>query len=293
MGFMTFRRVLTADSPIRARCQERLSRERHLRRERGGPVRGHPRRGHETGASRTPVAALLAWLLLGLPSIAQADWVAAAYFGHAWTRSSTVTLAMPDRQTAVEIGGVDYRGESFRSPQYYGYRISWIPETHSWVGVEAEVIHAKVFAEGDRLVRFKGTLNGADIDAAMPLSSVVQRLAMSHGLNFIFANVVLRRELGPVDAAGTPRFAIVARVGAGPTVPHAETTVENVNRDQYEGGGLGVQVAGGFEAMVWKRLAILAEYKFTSATPDLELDGGTITVPARSHHVVGGLAYRF
>ena len=283
----------TADGPIRARRPNHLSRVWRLRRERGGPVRGHPRRGHETGSSRAPVAALLAGLLLGLPSVAHADWIASAYLGHAWTRSSTVTLALPDRQTAVEIAGVDYRGESFRSPQYYGYRVTWIPAAHSWIGVEAEVIHAKVFAEGDRLVRFRGMLNGANIDAAMPLSSVVQRLAMSHGLNFIFANVVLRQELGPVDATGTPRFAIVARVGAGPTIPHAETTVENVNRDQYESGGLGAQVAGGFEAMVWKRLAILGEYKFTAATPQLEVDGGTITVPARSHHVVGGLAYRF
>lgn len=241
--------------------------------------------------SRAFVATMVTVLVVGLPSVAHADWIAAAYLGHAWTRSSTVTLALPE--TAVEIGGVEYRGESFRSPQYYGYRITWIPDAHSWIGVEAEFVHAKVFAEGDRLVRFKGTLNGANIDAAMPLSSVVQRLAMSHGLNFIFANVVLRRELGSVDASGTRRFAIVARVGAGPTVPHAETTVENVNRDQYESGGLGAQVAGGFEAMVWKRLALLAEYKFTTATPELELDGGTITVPARSHHLVGGFAYRF
>ena len=65
-GFITSRRVLTADSPIRghhptaqacaagapARRQQHLSRERRLRREWGGPVRGHPRRGHETGCRR-------------------------------------------------------------------------------------------------------------------------------------------------------------------------------------------------------------------------------------------------
>jgi hypothetical protein len=239
------------------------------------------------------VASLLAGFIMCVPVRADADWMASAFLGDVWTRSSTVTLALPERQTAVEISGVEYRAESFTSPQYYGYRVTWIPDGHRWISVEAEVIHAKVFAEGDRQVRFRGTLNGVDTDATLPLSSVVQRLAMSHGLNFIFANVVLRREMGPVDASGTPRFALVARVGAGPTVPHAETTVENVNRDQYESGGLGAQVAGGFEATVWKRLAILGEYKFTRATPQLELDGGTITVPTRSHHVIGGLAYRF
>ena len=242
---------------------------------------------------RAVIAGLLAGLVICLPARADADWMASAFLGHVWTRSSTVTLALPDRQTAVEVGGVEYRAESLTSPQYYGYRVTWIPDAHSWIGVEAEVIHAKVYAEADREVRFRGTLNGADTDATLPLSSVVQRLAMSHGLNFIFANVVLRRGFGPIDAAGRPRLALVARVGAGPTVAHAETTVENVNRDQYESGGVGAQVAGGFEAFVWKRLAVIGEYKFTRATPQLELVGGTITVPARSHHVVGGLAYRF
>ena len=242
---------------------------------------------------RMIVAAMLVACVAGLPSRAHADWVASAYLGHVWTRSSTVTLALPDRDTRLKIAGVEYRAESLRSPQYYGYRVAWFPDGHRWIGIEAELIHAKVFAEGDRQVRFSGTLNGADVDSAMPLSSVVQRLAMSHGLNFILANVVLRRELGPVDAEGMSQFAVVARLGAGPTVAHAETTVENASRDQYESGGLGAQIAGGIEAMVWKRLAVLAEYKFTTATPALELDGGTITVPARSHHVVGGLAYRF
>ena len=241
----------------------------------------------------TAVAGLLAGLVVCLPAQADADWMASAYLGHVWTRSSTVTLALPDQQTALEIGGVEYRAESLTSPQYYGYRVTWISDAHPWIGVEAELIHAKVYAEADRQVRFTGTLGGAAIDATMPLSSVVQRLAMSHGLNFIFANVVLRREFGPVDAAGRRRFTLVARVGAGPTVAHAETTVENVNRDQYESGGLGAQVAGGFEATIWKGLAILGEYKFTRATPQLELVGGTITVPARSHQVVGGLGYRF
>ena len=52
-GFITSRRVLTADSPIRARRQDHLSRGWRLRRERGGPVRGHPRRGYETSSTQT------------------------------------------------------------------------------------------------------------------------------------------------------------------------------------------------------------------------------------------------
>jgi hypothetical protein len=243
--------------------------------------------------SRVPVAVLLAGLVLCLPASAYADWIASAFLGHAWTRSSTVTLTLPDQQTAVEIAGVEYRAESLQSPQYYGYRVTWIPGGHRWIGIEAEVIHAKVFAEADRLVRFRGTLRGADVDGSLPLNSVVQRLAMSHGLNFIFANITLRWELGPVDSQGAHRLVVVGRAGAGPTVPHAESAVEHVNREQYQGGGLGAQVAGGLEAAVWRGLLVLGEYKFTWASPQLDVAGGQATVPARSHHVVSGLAYRF
>ena len=116
---------------------------------------------------------------------------------------------------------------------------------------------------------------------------------MSHGLNFIFANVALRRELGPVDAQGAHRFVVVARAGAGPTVPSAESTVENVNLDKYQCCFLGTQVAGGLEATVWRRLVVLGEYKFTWASSQLDVAGGQATIPARSHHIVGGLAYRF
>ena len=238
-------------------------------------------------------ALILAGLVSCLPSSARADWVASGFLGHAWTRSSTVALTLLDRQTAIEIAGVEYRGESFESPQYYGYRVTWIPDTRRWIGIEGEVIHAKVFAQAGRVVRIRGTLRGAAVDASFPLSSSVQRLAMSHGLNFIFANVAMRREFGSVDSRGIRRYVAVVRAGAGPTIAHAESTVDHVNRDQYESGGLGAQAAGGFEVMVWRGLGVLGEYKFTWATPQIDVAGGEATVPARSQHFVGGLTYRF
>lgn len=248
---------------------------------------------HSDRARPSPIAVIVAGLVLALPSIARADWVASAFLGHPWTRSSTVVLALPDRQTTIQIDGVEYRGESFRSPQYYGYRITWIPDARRWLGIEAEVIHAKVFAQAGRVVRIRGMLRGTAVDASLPMSTVVQRLAMSHGLNFIFANVALRRELGPVDSQGMSRLVAVVRAGAGPTVPHAESTVDHVNLDHYESGGLGAQVAGGLEMTLWRGLGVIGEYKFTWATPRIDVAGGQATVPARSHHLVGGLTFRF
>jgi hypothetical protein len=224
---------------------------------------------------------------------AHADWMVGGFLGHARTQSSTVGLSLPAQQTDVEIVGVAYRGESFKAPQYYGYRIAWLPNARPWLGVEVELIHAKVFAEANALVQVRGSLQGAAVDAALPLSSVVQRLAMSHGLNFIFANLVLRRDLGAPGRGGTGRLVAVMRVGGGPTLPHAESSISGVEREQYEGGGFGAQGAGGLELAVWRGLGVTGEYKFTWASPRIGVAGGEATIPARTHHLVGGLAYRF
>jgi hypothetical protein len=37
----------------------------------------------------------------------------------------------------------------------------------------------------------------------------------------------------------------------------------------------------------------VGEYKFTSTTPRLHVPGGEAEIPARSHHLLTGLAYRF
>ena len=62
---------------------------------------------HSDRALSPPIALMLAGLGLCLPSSANADWIASGFLGHAWTRSSTVVLAIQDRKTALEIDGVE------------------------------------------------------------------------------------------------------------------------------------------------------------------------------------------
>ena len=231
-------------------------------------------------------------LMLGGASTARADWVAAAFLGQAHTLSSTARVDVPDRRTHLEIDA-DYRGESFRSPQYYGYRVTWVPNRHRWLGIEGEYIHAKVLTETGRTVPVRGMLEGVSIQGTLRVADAVQRLAMTHGLNFLLANVAVRRELGAAGGSGAPRLALAARAGVGPTIPHAESTVLNAMRDQYEGGGIGAQVGAGFDVLIWRRLGAIGEYKFTWARPELEVAGGTAEIPARTHQLAFGVSYRF
>jgi hypothetical protein len=236
---------------------------------------------------------LVSALALVMPARAQADWVAAAFLGHAHTIASTIVLTQPARNTRVELVDVNYRGESLKSPQYYSVRMTWIPDDHPWMGIEGEWIHAKAFTETRRDVRVRGTLNGVPVDASVFLYSYVQRLAMSHGLNFILANFVVRHGVGPVDDRGIPRLTVVGRIGAGPTRPHVESTIGDASFDRYENGGLGTQLGGGVEFSLWRGLGAVTEYKFTSAHPKVEVANGRAEIPAHSHHFAAGLQFRF
>jgi hypothetical protein len=131
------------------------------------------------------------------------------------------------------------------------------------------------------------------IDSSQKVSLIVQELSMSHGLNFIFGNFVFRREFGAELGSNRRRAAAAVRVGAGPTVPHAESTIAGVGRAQYEYGGIGVQVSGSIELAVWRGLHVVGEYKFTGTEARISVDSGEAVIPARSHHVVAGAAVRF
>ena len=227
------------------------------------------------------------------PAHARADWILGGFLGVAHTQSSTMDLTLPGEGTNLALGGVDYRGESFKSPQYYGVRATWIPKSHQWMGIEGEWIHAKVYAQVDRDVRAEGTRHGAPFAADVRLSSIVDRVSMSHGLNFILANVSARHGFGTPDAEGVHRLVGVVRGGAGPTMPHAESQIGGVYFEQYEGGGLGIQAGGGVEFALGHGLGVLGEYKFTWASPEIEVAGGQAKIPSRTHHLAFGLKYGF
>jgi opacity protein-like surface antigen len=241
-----------------------------------------------TWAARVALAVVVVVLS---PSAARADWMLSGFLGAAKTQSSTIDLSLPAQGTQLQFGGVEYRGESFQSPQYYGVRLT--RTVGPWLAIEGEFIHAKVFAEVDRDVRATGTLRGGPFASDVRLSSFVQRLSMSHGLNFILVNVAARRGVGPANASGVHRVVGVVRAGAGPTMPHAESLLDNVTMEQYEGGGLGVQVGGGIEIALGHGVGALGEYKFTGASPEIEVSGGTATIPSRTHHFVFGVMYTF
>ena len=230
------------------------------------------------------VGTLFCFLFLSFTARLDAQWIGSAYGGAAFTRPAEVRIEQPDRATSLRFARVPFAGRSLEPPVYYGYRV-WraVPRTRT-LFAGAEFIHAKAFADGSR-VSGTGQYRGIAVET-IAFADVVQRLGMSHGLNFVLANGGLRRPLGG-RVTGTITF------GAGPLLPHAELQIDGAAIEGYELGGIGTQLAIGADVRVWRGLSVLTEYKWTRAAVRLTLDSGQLDLTATSHHLVAGLSAAF
>lgn len=216
------------------------------------------------------------------------EWVLAAYLGTAHTMSAPLSLVQPAAGTEITLASVDYGGESFTPPFYYGYRLSYFPKPTSWVGVEAEFIHLKAYAETDGSTRATGMHRGTPVREQLPVREVVERFSISHGLNLVLVNGVVRRTLRR-DQQG--EMQLTGRIGAGPTIPHAESAIDGVAYEGYEFGTIAAHAAIGMEIRIWRQLAALAEYKVTRTRQALAIDRGEARGLFASHHGVVGIAW--
>lgn len=229
------------------------------------------------------VCTILALLAICAPA-AHADWIFSHYRGDTRTRSNDVKITRPDGQAGANLtlSGVDYDGAGWDKPVYYGYRLSRFFDSRPHIGIELEMTHAKAIADIGQTVGVNGT--------NVLLSTVMQRLELSHGLNFALANVVVRRPAGR-------RLLLVGRAGGGVTVPHVETVFEGVRKNGYQYGGRAWQIAGGIEYRLIAGLQAIADVRLTTAYENVLVgptgsDGPKLSGPFMSGHFGVGLGYR-
>ena len=242
--------------------------------------------------SRVAVAVLGSALLL-FPAVADAQWYVAGYLGTNRTLAAPVTIEQPARNTSLTFSDVTFEARPFKSPQYYGVRVGRLFGDRRRFGVEFEWLHPKAYADTSQVVHITGRLAGVNVDTMARMDTVVQRYAMSHGMNFALVNAVVRVPLAETGNGFASRVAITARAGAGPMVPHAENTVSGESREQYEAGGIGYQVAGGLDVRLVGRLSAMADYKFGHGAPEVMIVDGTGRTTANVHQLAFGLALGF
>jgi hypothetical protein len=214
---------------------------------------------------------LVCVLFLSMATPASAQWYGVVYFGANKTQPADITVKGDGYDQTFP--NVEFEARPFESPPYYGWRLGRFLSDTRRLGVELEFIHLKVIADPTQL--------GPD----------VQQYRMTHGLNFVVANLASRVPFGR-SAYGDAPFALISRLGVGVTVPHGETTILNVSKEQYEYGGLGAHAAMGLTAKLKGRLALVGEYKLTYAKPRITtVHNGTGRTTALTHHIAFGIAF--
>jgi len=206
----------------------------------------------------------------------------AAYGGNATTRPADIRIDDEQGGTALRFDRVPFKGRSFESPIYYGYRVAHaLPRSRGRLFIGGEFIHAKAYGDVAGAAG-AGVYHGRTVEA-MPLASVMPRFAMSHGLNFVLANATLRQPIGG-------RITATATAGAGVVVPHVEAQFDGAVIDEYQLAGSGLQAAIGAELRVWRRLSVMTEYKWTRAAVRAQLHGADAALTTSTHHVAVGVA---
>jgi hypothetical protein len=209
-------------------------------------------------------------LVIATPHAADADWLFGGYMGAAGTSSNTLTVS-PAAGAPFTIPDVAYKGQAFRSPVYYGVRVSFLaaPDVRA-LTPEVEWTHAKAIAQID------------------PRASDLNAFQQSHGLNFLLGNLAYR-----FSAGCRARCTAVLRGGAGISTPHVESTFRNVHQEQYQRGGLAWQLGAGLEFHLWQFVYGIADARITRVSEKhLRGAGVEIAGPFFTRHVDFGVALR-
>jgi lipid A oxidase len=251
--------------------------------------------------------AVVALLLLASVGPARAETDVSLYIGKSFTNDSDVRIRQPGG-TRLTFEGVSWDDESFEMPIYYGWRVTHYLKPHPEWGVALDFFHYKVFSDTDAVLRVRGTRGGAPVNGRERFGDTIQKLDMSHGVNYLTLNAVrrwrpvrrLRLRFGGERAGGgrgaadwsEVRFQPYAGAGIGAVIPHVEAEIGGRRIGEYQWRGPGFQIFGGVSYRLARRWRLFAEYKFTHTTLTVDIPGGDAHTTLNTHHLVLGGSYR-
>ena len=230
--------------------------------------------------------------LFSLPALSErsdasgADEQLGAYLGPAYTSRSSLNLVQPGG-TDMTFGDIAWEGKPFRPPPYYGYRaIYWLSDRY---GVMLDFTHIKAIAIKNRPGQQSGFKDGDHVPTQAPVSATLKRLEFTHGYNLLTLNALRRASMR------APNLMPYAGVGLGVAIPHVEVQragkPQSTRTYEYQITGPALQLLGGIEWRLGRRLSLFVEYKLTCAMIRGDLvGGGKVTTNLCTHQVPVGIA---
>lgn len=201
-------------------------------------------------------------------------WELSFYLGTSFSRNETLTIKQ-DGYPDITLNDVEFATRPFDSPPYYGIRLGKWRDGHAW---EVEHIHQKIYVD--------------------ELPAEVQHFEITDGYNLFLFN----------SAWQLKKHGLVTRLGIGPVIAHPQITVRGLSNHQSGGGaiptvwnpdsgyqwaGAAAQIALEKEYSVNKHWLLSIEGKLSHAYADIDIAGGSVSVPNTAVHLVGGVKYDF
>lgn len=216
------------------------------------------------------LTSLLAGLIALAPAAASAEFQLSIYGGANTVRDDEITF---DNGAGPVDYDVEWEGNSFQFPPYYGLRGTyWLDFNHSNWGIAIDYTHAKAYA---------------DIDGT--IETVFSHLQLTHGLNSVSLNGLYRAPM-------SDRFTLYAGAGAGASVPHVEvdTLAPVTSTREYQLAGPMVQGLAGASMKVGHGFSLFGEYKAAYSWNDIDLDGGgSLDADVLTNQFAIGVTYSF
>lgn len=232
---------------------------------------------------------------LGFCCVARAELVVSVYTGTSHTWSSDLRIRQGGSASDATFQDVHWSPHPFKAAPYYGIRISYFPADTPRLGGTFDFTHYKMYADTGRAVWVRGMWNGSPVNQSAAMSTRIQNLEISHGVNLTSLNVQYRWS-GAFDTfEGTSRWEPHIGVGLVGYVPHAEGSINGVpSSANYALAGFGGQIFAGTEYRLWSHVGLLVETKFDGGNLGIDLNPATrAETNVRTLHVLGGLAMHF
>ena len=194
----------------------------------------------------------------------EAEWFVAAYGGGSHSVDSDLTISQPDGTHFFR--GVSWESRSFESPPYYGLQVGNYFAADGAFGIRVDFCHDKVYGQTS-------------------LAPTLQRFSLSHGLNSITVDALVRRRWSFVSVYGG--------AGIGTIFPHVEAATPTGTVDEYQWfRGPAAKLLAGVTLDVAGPLALFGEFRLTWVHASVDIPQGSARVSFLTEHAAAGALLR-
>jgi len=235
--------------------------------------------------SLAAMAVALAWLVVGVHPAA-AEWFADLYGGAAFTESHHISL--DGNLDGAHVAGL-ITGVSFDTSFSVGGRFGYWFESLKFFGLGLDASHfrpdiraQRVWAKG-AITDSRGVLLGVPISVSgtepLRLSEVDFRVTV------VSFDLMLRWPL--LVSTNFPNGQLQPYVTAGPGIYISDLQGLDTAASH------GVKTGGGVIWELTKNVGVFAEYRYTHLRPSLHSGGIVLKTHLSTHHLLGGISFRF